>query len=187
MKKFLLLLAFVMAVAAVGLAATVDCNFDNFTGAGIVPDGYCGITWNLVWTYYDTPQQPYNPHTPPERVYSPSTGAGEYDFTFETPSVFQGAWFAGFAFATVHFNLYDSSHNLLWTSASLDPSDVPTFLASGYGGLVSIVGVFSQSNDFYVMDDVTYAETVTPEPGSLWLLATAVLGAGSAFRKKMRA
>jgi hypothetical protein len=183
MKKSLLLATVILAFASFAMAATTDCNFDSFTGSGTVPDGYCSITWGGVWSYYDSAQPPYNPFSPPERVYTPNSGAGEYTFTLNTPAVFSGAYFAGNAFATVDFNLYDSSNNLLWTSASLSPSGTPTWLASGYSGVVSKVGVFSLANDFYIMDDVTYG-SATPEPGTLALLATGAFGAFGAVRRR---
>ena len=182
MKKSFLLFAALLVFAS--YAAATDCNFDSFSGSGTVPDGYCGITWGGVWTYYDGTQFPYTPFSPPERVYTPASGAGEYTFTLDSPAVFQGAYFSGYDFATVYFNLYDSSHTLLWTSASLSPTDVPTWLASGYSGAVSIVGVYSADNDFYVMDDVTYGTSV-PEPGSIALFATGALGALGVIRRRL--
>jgi hypothetical protein len=183
LSKLLLLSSLLLLFASYGMASVTDCNFDSFTGSGTVPDGYCAVTWGGVWTYYDSPQPPYNAFSPPERVYAPNTGSGEYSFTLNSPAVFQGAYFAGYNFATLNFNLYDSSNNLLWTSASLSPSATPTWLPSGYSGVVSRIGVFSLANDFYVMDDVTYG-TATPEPGTLALLATGALGAFGAVRRR---
>ncbi len=65
---------------------------------------------------------------------------------------------------------------LVWTSASLDPSSTPTYLASGYSGPVDTVGVYSASNDFYVMDNVTYGFTSVPEPASAVLMGLGLLG-----------
>ncbi len=184
--------AVVLAMSLLGIAAyagTTDCNFDSFVGSGTVPDGYCGINWGGVWTYYDSPQPPYNPHTPPERVYSPDTGAGQYGFNFITPEVFQGAWFAGYSFAELYYNLYYQG-NLVYSSSAnpLFPSDTPTFYASGYNGLVDQVEIFSQANDFYVMDDVTYGSggNNVPEPASLFLMGSGLLGLGGLARKRMK-
>ena len=141
-------------------------TFDDLPD-GTVPDGYGGINWGGVWTAYSEPQYPYTPESSPSRVYTPQTGAGEYTFSFVTPGqVFDGAYFAGNSSATVYFDLYYNS-SLVWTSASLDPSDTPTYLASGYSGPVDTVGVYSASNDFYVMDNVTYGTASVPEPSSV--------------------
>lgn len=182
MKKFALLAAVLFALAT--FASATDCNFDTLPGDGIVPDGYCGVnSWNGVWSYYLDPQSPYNPFSPPTRVYTPNSGAGEYLVNIGTPVVFNGAYFAGFDTALLNFNLYLGG-NLVWTSGSLAPSDVPTWLASGYGGMVDTVGVYSARNDFYVMDDFTYNGGTVPEPGSIALFATGALGAIGAIRRR---
>ena len=183
MKKSLYLAVTVLAFATFAMAGTTVCDFETIGLGGTVPDGYCNITWGGVWGYYTGSQPPYNPHSGTFRTYEPVTGAGEYTFTLNTPSVFDGAWFSGYSFSTVYFNLYDASNNLLWTSASLDPSATPTWLGSGYSGLVSKVGVYSADQDYYVMDDVTYG-TATPEPGTLALLATGAFGAFGAMRRR---
>lgn len=176
-------------VAAPGQAQTI-VNFDDLSSDGTVADGYGGINWGGVWNAYSESQSPYTAHSDFYRVYTPGTGSGEYTFTFLTPQVFDGAWFAGYDFATLYFNLYDASNNLLATSGSLSPNGTPAFLASGYSGLVSKVGVYSNSNDFYIMDDVTYGTGIsttaaTPEPGSIALLLGAgVTGAGFLLRRR---
>jgi opacity protein-like surface antigen len=182
MKKSLLLAVMMMAFASFAMAT--DCNFDSFTGSGVVPDGYCGVnSWNGVWNYYDSSQPPYTAFSPFERVYTPATGAGEYLINIGTPVVFNGAYFAGYSSAVLNFDLYLGG-NLVWTSSSLAPSATPTWLASGYSGLVDTVGVNSARNDFYVMDDFTYNGTTTPEPGTLGLLATGAFGALGVIRRR---
>jgi hypothetical protein len=178
MKKCLLLVVALFALAS--FASATVCDFDALPGDGVVPDGYCSITWGGVWNYYGESQPPYNPSSPPNRVYDFVTHG---TFSFDSgPVVFNGAYFSGFDFAPVTFNLYNGA-TLVWTSATLVPSGVPTWLASGYGGLVTSVDVFSPTPDFFVMDDVTYGGTI-PEPGSIALFATGALGAIGAVRRR---
>ncbi len=107
-----------LRIAAMGLAlamfgaipasshAGVVVTFDDLPD-GTVPDGYGGINWGGVWTNYTEPQFPYTPESPPGRVYTPETGAGEYSFSFVNPGqVFNGAYFAGDSSATLYFDLY---------------------------------------------------------------------------------
>jgi hypothetical protein len=97
--------------------------------------------------------------------------------------VFNGAYFAGYSTATVTFDLYNGA-TLVWTSSTLAPSGTPTWLASGYSGLVTSVDVVSPQPDFFIMDDFTYNGTSTPEPGTLGLLATGAFGALGVIRRR---
>jgi PEP-CTERM motif-containing protein len=185
--KRLLAFASLLFFVSTGTAQAVTLTFDDLSGSGTLADGYGGINWGGDWGYFDAFQDPYTPSSAPERIYSPNTGSGEYSFDFVTPDqVFVGAYFSGYDLATVSFNLYNDGI-LVWTSGSLAPSSTPTFLASGYGGPVDSVGVFSALNDFYVMDDVTYNATLPepiPEPTSILLVATGI--AGAALRRRRR-
>jgi hypothetical protein len=198
MKRMMWLLAALAFLGAAGRAraGVVVVNFDDLSGSGVVSNGYGGINWSGHWDYYGFAQPPYNAQSGPNRVYTDNgTGlggvAGENTFSFLSPAVFQGAYFAGYSFAAVNFNLY--YHNVLvGTSTSLAPSSTPTFLASGYSGLVDMVGVYSLDNDYYVMDNVTYLQPEragAPEPASLTLLGVgAVAGAlGCAWGRRRAA
>ena len=77
---------------------------------------------------------------------------------------FQGAWFAGYEDVDVTFKLYDHGA-LVATSSTLSTSATPTWLASGYAGLVDEVVVSSADQGAWVMDDLTFSAAV-PEPGS---------------------
>ena len=130
-------------LSTVGLAATAHAtvvNFDDLVGDGAVPAGYGGVSDWGSWLFYDDIQPPYNPASGAQRIYD-VPGAPTL-ISFGGDRIFNGAYFAGFGVddntgaGNVHFELYNDSV-LVWTSASLDPSDAPTFLASGYGGLVA--------------------------------------------------
>jgi hypothetical protein len=152
-------------------------TFDDLPGDGIVPDGYAGITWHGEWNYYLDPQPPYNPASSPTRVYD-FVPNGTFDFS--SPVVFDGASFAGYPTATVQFQMYLGGI-LVATSGILAPSDIPTFLSSGYGGWVDEVQVISPRPDFFVMDNVTFNGAV-PEPVS-WAMFIGGLGCvGGAMR-----
>jgi len=175
-KIFLLTLLLVLFFTLGGVASATVINFDDLPD-GLVPDGYQNVTWYGEWTNYTEPQDPYNPHSPPGRVYDGLTDA---KFTFNSPVVFNGAWFAGYDFAPVQFQGYLNGV-LEFTSGTLAPSNVPTFLDSGYAGLVNEIHVLSPDPDFFVMDDVTF----TPEPGSLVLMGTGLAGLAGYLRRKL--
>jgi hypothetical protein len=162
-KSSVLVTSLVLGIGALNVqlakAATV-VTFDDLVGQGLVPNGYGGINWNGNWTYYGFAQPPYTPASPPNRVYDFVPSAS---FNFITPAVFNGAYFSGFSSATVQFQLFNGA-TLVGTSGVLAPSATPTFLSSGYNGLVTQIDVNSPRPDFFVMDNVTYNGSLTPTP-----------------------
>jgi PEP-CTERM motif len=165
--------AVLLATVVPAEAGTIVVNFDDLIGQELVPDGYGGIAWGDSWTYFSFPQPPYNPHSGTVRIYNGYPNSETYihddSFSFASPVRFDGAWFAGGGYppTAVRFDLYKSGA-LVHSSDFLEPSDIPTFLASGYSGLIDTVVVHdvNPDNDDYVMDDVTYTTAAVPEPTS---------------------
>lgn len=90
-------------------------------------------------------------------------------------------WVSGAGAATdVFFQLYNDGI-LVHTTGSYTPTSVPTFVSSGFGGLVDEVRVNGRSG-YYVLDDVTY--DAVPEPGTLLLLSAGLLGLRGIRRRK---
>jgi hypothetical protein len=177
--------------AAASPVATV-VTFDDLIGDDlVVPEGYGGITWGGQWTHFDDFQPGYTPASNFQRVY-PTGGAASASFSFAAPVVFNGAFFSGYPESqftqlpiAVTFSLYLAG-NLVHTSSSLTPSSTPTFLASGYVGLVDEVIVGSREN-FWVMDDGSYGGTAVPAPAALGLFCLGLLGLALAPRRLRRA
>lgn len=168
----------------VGLAHADVLGFDNITPAGSVPLHYGGLDWSAAgWLAFSDEQPPYTAHSGAGRVatdFGVDDAASEIRFT--TPTVFNGAWFAGLGGATVSFQLY-AQGQWVASSATLDPGETPAFLPSGFAGQVDAVRVHSAWHGSFVMDDFSFAGAV-PEPQTWLLMALGLAGLAAAARRQ---
>lgn len=188
-----------LALAGMSTAQATILTFEDLNPApaafDLMPAPYSGFTFT-GW-YYG-----------PDTVYTPASGTidlftdyadpndpGAYVITNNNAITrasdfhFDGAWFSGYSGVT--FELWDDG-NLLGAFGSLpDAPDVdpygPTFLASGYAGLVDKV-VVSGVQGYFSLDDFTYhlpTNNNVPEPASLALVLLS-LGIGGIAARRSR-
>ncbi len=157
------------------LASATVLDFDDIASPDStlsVPANYGGLDWSASsWVALSGVQAPYTAHSGGGRIYT-DWGSDDTASTirFLTPTVFDGAWFAGWEDVTVTFQMY-AGGLLVATSSVLALSDTATFLSSGWDGAVDAVVVSSANQTFYAMDDFTFhAANAVPEPGSLALM-----------------
>ena len=170
-----------VAVSATNGAAQTVVGFDDLVGnSTAVPAGYGGINWGPGWQSYAWEQDPYNANSGAVRIYNYTNPAY---FSFTAATQFNGAYFAGPTSISAFFTLF-LNNTQVHTSQTLGLTSTPTFLHSGYTGLVDRVQVNSTPG-YFVMDDVSYGSaTVTPEPISMTLLGTGLAGIAAARRRR---
>ena len=186
-KSFRILCAAVALAAIVPAASATVLTFDDIGADGLIAANYGGLDWSQGdWTAYSLSQDPFTPHSGTFRA---TVGFGDSDANtaigFGANTTFQGAWFSGFTDAPVTFEMFYQG-NLVATSATLDPSATPTFLASGYDGLVDKILISSPNQSDYTIDDLTFTQAV-PEPQTYALMLAGLGVVGFIARRRKQA
>ena len=180
-----------IALCAPFASATV-LHFDDIVGPddiASVPADYGGLDWsNAGLSVFTGEQWPFTAHSGQGRVTTDWVESGPVASTirFLAPTVFDGAWFSGYADSSVRFDLYFGGQ-LVASSTSLQLSESPAFLDAGWNGAIDTVVVSSAFQASYVMDDLTFESAAqVPEPGSLALVAAGLGLAGAVRRSRTR-
>ncbi|HPH35356.1 MAG TPA: hypothetical protein PLU94_07685 [Methanoregulaceae archaeon] len=161
-----LILVSVIGIGAVSgvsyISKDIVLTFDDLEGGDAdtpLPVGYEGLNWDPEWFYWDTDQDPYTPHSPDTRISSLNYG-GWIDFSPLPKDIeFSGAWISGYNLTKIYFEGYHEGTSV-GTSATLIPSETPTFLDANFGGPVDKVVVVGSAWNFFCIDDITYKEQV---------------------------
>lgn len=191
MSKIINVAVFIFTwLLALGNASATVVNFDDLP-AGLVPDGYAGLTWGT-----STLSQPYaesasfsvygsltysTPHSAPKFILN-NYGVPDLWFAFPFPVNFKGAWVAAplnnsLAAQKIRF-VDDRGQTTDW----LDLTSTPQYLAANFNDskkiFVQPTGIYAgvpSNGGWYAMDDITYDAISTPTR----VLSTDVSGTGN--------
>ncbi len=185
MKKILLLLV-LLSLSPLALADTFTLNFEQYpeftqiTNQYAAEDATFTNALQLVAPFYD--YFDYPPHSGSGVITNDPNDPIIVDFS--TPVTDVSGWYSDGDGVTV--TAYDSMGDVLATFNGAPVSGADSeFTLDPEGGIYFITLSDVDGNpDSLIADDLTFTET--PEPGSLLLLGTGVLGLLGTMRRKLR-